>query len=70
MRYFSYLYKIVVLEIINILNKRDITLKKVIRLVKLFTVYLLVLLNKYRGFINILKVINKIYLKTATVFAN
>ena len=45
-----------VLKIINNLNRGDITLKKVIRLTKLFSVYLLVLLNKYRGLINILKV--------------
>ena len=59
-----------VLEIINILNKGDATLKKVIRLAKLFTAYLLVLLNKYRGLINIPKIISKIYLKTATVSAS
>ena len=59
-----------VLKIINILDKGDATLKKVIRLVKLFTAYLLVLLNKYRGLINIPKVTNKIYLKTVTVFTS
>ena len=67
MRYFSYLRKIIVLKIINILDKGDATLKKVIKLAKLFTTYLLVLLNKYRGLINILKVTSKIYLKTTTV---
>ena len=70
MRYFSYLYKIIVLEIVNNLNRGDITLKKVIRLAKLFSVYLLILLNKYRGLINILKVTSKIYLETATVSTN
>ena len=44
------------LKIVNNLNRGDITSKKVIRLAKLFSVYLLVLLNKYRGLINILKV--------------
>ena len=70
MRYFSYLYKIVALKIINNLNGGDITLKKVIRLTKLFFIYLLVLLNKYRGLINILKITSKIYLKTTTVFTS
>ena len=59
-----------VLEIINILNKGDATPKKVIKLAKLFATYLLVLLNKYRGLINIPKVISKIYLKTATIFTS
>ena len=45
-----------VLEIINNLDRGDTTLKKVVRLAKLFSVYLLVLLNKCRGLINILKV--------------
>ena len=58
------------LKIINILNKGDITLRKIIKLVKLFTAYLLVLLNKYRGFINIPKITSKIYLETATVFTS
>ena len=58
------------LEIVNTLNRGDITLKKIIRLAKLFSTNLLVLLNKYRGLINIPKVTNKIYLKTATVSAS
>ena len=41
------------LEIVNTLNKGDATLRNVIRLAKLFPTYLLVLLNKYRCFINI-----------------
>ena len=53
MRYFSYLYKIITLEIVNTLNRGDATLRNVIRLAKLFSTYLLVLLNKYRGLINI-----------------
>ena len=53
MRYFSYLREIIVLEIINTLDRGDITLRNVIRLAKLFSTYLLVLLNKYRGLINI-----------------
>ena len=55
------------LEIINTLNRGDTTPKKIIKLAKLFSTYLLVLLNKYRGLINIPKITNKIYLKTATV---
>ena len=70
MRYFSCLYEIVVLEIVNTLDRGDTTLKKVIKLAKLFFANLLVLLNKYRGLINIPKVINKIYLRTATVFTS
>ena len=42
-----------VLEIINTLDRGDATLKNVIGLAKLFSTYLLVLLNKYRGLINI-----------------
>jgi len=42
-----------VLEIINTLDRGDATLRNVVRLAKLFSAYLLVLLNKYRGFINI-----------------
>jgi len=41
------------LEIVNTLNRGDATLRNVIRLAKLFSAYLLVLLNKYRGLINI-----------------
>ena len=59
-----------VLEIVNILNKGDTTPKKVVRLAKLFTTYLLVLLNKYRGLINIPKVTSKMCLGTATVSTN
>ena len=70
MRYFSCLHKIIALEIVNTLNRGDATLKNIIRLAKLFFAYLLVLLNKYRGLINILKVTSKIYLKTATVSAS
>ena len=70
MRYFSCLREIVALEIVNILNKGDATLKKVVRLVKLFATYLLVLLNKYRGLINIPKIISKMCLETATVFTS
>ena len=44
------------LEIVNNLDGGDTTLKKVVRLAKLFSIYLLVLLNKRRGLINILKV--------------
>jgi len=40
-------------EIVNTLNRGDTTLKNVVRLAKLFSAYLLVLLNKYRGLINI-----------------
>ena len=54
MRYFSYLYKIIALEIVNTLDRGDITLKNIIRLTELFSAYLLILLNKYRGLINIL----------------
>jgi hypothetical protein len=54
MRYFSCLHEIMTSEIINTLNGGDTTLKNVIRLAKLFPTYLLVLLNKYRGLINIL----------------
>ena len=54
MRYFSYLHKIIVLEIVNTLNRGDTTPKNIIKLAELFFVYLLVLLNKYRGSINIL----------------
>ena len=53
MRYFSCLREIIVLEIVNTLDRGDITLRNVIRLAKLFSIYLLVLLNKYRGLINI-----------------
>ena len=70
MRYFSYLYKIIVLKIINNLNRGDTTLKKVIKLAKLFSIYLLVLLNKHRGLINILKITSKTCLETATVFTS
>jgi len=42
-----------VLEIINTLDRGDTTLRNVVRLAKLFSTYLLVLLNKYRGLINI-----------------
>ena len=41
------------LEIVNTLDRGDATLRNVVRLAKLFFTYLLVLLNKYRGFINI-----------------
>ena len=53
MRYFSCLREIIVLEIVNTLDRGDITLRNVIRLAKLFSTYLLVLLNKYRSLINI-----------------
>jgi len=53
MRYFSCLREIMALEIVNILDRGDATLRNVIRLAKLFPAYLLVLLNKYRCFINI-----------------
>ena len=58
------------MEIINTLDRGDTTLKKVIKLIKLFFTYLLVLLNKYRGFINIPKITSKMCLGTATVFIN
>ena len=67
MRYFSCLYKIMALKIINNLNGGDTTSKKVIRLAELFSVYLLILLNKCKGLINILKVTSEMCLKTATV---
>ena len=54
------------LEIFNNLNRGDTTLKKVIRLAELFSVYLLVLLNKHRGLINILKVTTCSYNSTNT----
>jgi len=57
----------VALDIVNTLNRGDITLRKVIRLAKLFSAYLLVLLNKYRGFINIPRVTSKTRLETAAV---
>ena len=67
MRYFSYLHKIIALEIVNTLNGGDITLRNIIRLAKLFSTYLLVLLNKYRGLINIPQVTGKTWLETATI---
>jgi hypothetical protein len=70
MRYFSCLCEIIVLKIVNPLNGGDIILKNIIRLAKLFFAYLLVLLNKYRGLINIPKVTSEIYLGTATVSIN
>jgi hypothetical protein len=56
-----------VLEIVNLLNRGDAILKNITRLAKLFFIYLLVLLNKYRGLINIPRVTSKMYLGTATV---
>jgi len=53
MRYFSCLREIIASEIVNILDRGDATPRNVIRLAKLFPAYLLVLLNKYRCFINI-----------------
>ena len=41
------------LEIVNTLNGGDVTLKNIIKLAELFSTCLLVLLNKYRGLINI-----------------
>jgi hypothetical protein len=70
MRYFNYLHKIIASEIVNPLNRGDVTLKNLIKLTKLFSAYLLVLLNKYRGFINIPKVTSEMYLGTATVSTN
>jgi hypothetical protein len=67
MKYFSYLCEIIVLEIVNPLNRGDVILRNVIRLTKLFSTYLLVLLNKYRGFINISRVTSKMYLGIVTV---
>jgi len=67
MRYFSCLCEIMVLELVNTLDGGDVTLRNVVRLVELFFAYLLVLLNKYRGFINILWVTSKTCLETATV---
>ena len=55
MRYFSYLREIIASEIVNILDRGDATLRNVIRLAELFPAYLLVLLNKYKCFINIPK---------------
>jgi len=40
-------------EIVNTLDRGDTTPRNVIGLAKLFPTYLLVLLNKYRGLINI-----------------
>ena len=42
-----------VLKIVNTLDGGDATPRNVVRLAKLFSAYLLVLLNKYRGLINI-----------------
>jgi hypothetical protein len=67
MRYFSCLYEIIISEIVNPLNRGDVTLKNIIKLTELFSAYLLVLLNKYRGLINIPKVTGKMCLGTATV---
>ena len=53
MKYFSCLCKIMALEIIKTLNWGDATLKNIVKLAELFSAYLLVLLNKYRGLINI-----------------
>ena len=47
------LHEIIVLEIVNTLDRGDVTLRNVVRLAKLFSAYLLVLINKYRGLINI-----------------
>ena len=55
------------LEIVNILDRGDTTLKGVVRLAKLFSTSLLVLLNKYRGLINIPKVTGKTRLETVTI---
>ena len=41
------------LKIVNTLNRGDITSRNIIKLAELFSVYLLILLNKYRGLINI-----------------
>jgi hypothetical protein len=54
-------------EIVNPLDGGDATLKNIIRLAELFSIYLLVLLNKYRGLINIPRVTGEIYLGTATI---
>ena len=67
MRYFSCPREIMALKIINTLNRGDVTPKNVVRLAELFSAYLLVLLNKYRGLINIPWVTSKTCLKTATV---
>ena len=53
MRYFSCLREIIASEIVNTLDGGDATPRNVVRLAKLFSTYLLVLLNKYRGLINI-----------------
>ena len=58
------------MEIINTLDRGDITLKKVVKLTKLFAAYLLVLLNKYRGPINILRVTSKMCLGIITIFTS
>ena len=70
MRYFSYLYEIIASKIVNTLNGGDITPRKVIRLAELFSAYLLVLLNKYRGLISIFKVTSETRLETATISTN
>jgi hypothetical protein len=70
MKYFSCLYKIIASEIINPLNRGDATLKNIIKLAELFSTYLLILLNKYRGLINIPKVTGKMCLGTTTISTN
>jgi hypothetical protein len=57
-------------EIVNPLDRGDATLKNVIRLTELFSTYLLVLLNKYRGLINIPRVTGEMCLGTATIFTS
>jgi hypothetical protein len=57
-------------EIVNPLDGGDVTLRNVIRLAKLFSAYLLVLLNKYRGLINIPRVTGEMCLGTATISAS
>ena len=58
-----------VLKIVNILDKGDAIPRKVVRIARLFFAYLLILLNKYRGLINIPRVTGETCLKTATVSA-
>jgi hypothetical protein len=57
-------------EIVNPLNGGDATLRNVTKLTKLFSTYLLVLLNKYRGLINIPRVTSEMYLGIATISTN
>ena len=58
------------MDIINTLDGGDVTPRGAVRLAELFFAYLLVLLNKYRGLINIPRVTGETRLETVTVSAN